>query len=176
MDDRTLRYMQRFVANVSIGSSTLRGQGRGTAAVARQWLAELDLAQFSVIHRAPFGRRLDRLTNLLRERFPAESRDNWGAARKALNIFLRDAVNNHHLRRRFAIAHIDRYLEVPLDSQVAARLGAEEEGNALPKWTTIKALKPWVNADYQTVAAAVARRRGVERVHLDLFYWRDFAS
>jgi hypothetical protein len=175
VNDRTIRYMQRFVANVSISSSTLRGPGHGTAAAAQKYLSELDLRQFSEVSGDRFARRLDRAPSRLQEQFPNGSQHNWGAARKALNIFLRDAANNHHLRLRSRIASIDRYLEVPLDSQVAARLHAEEEGQALPRWTTIKSLRPSFNAEYQAVAGSVARRMGVDRVHLDLFYWRDSA-
>ena len=37
-----------------------------------------------------------------------------GAARKAINLFLRDALYNRYLNRRFALSWIQAWIEVPL--------------------------------------------------------------
>jgi len=62
---------------------------------------------------------------------------------------------------------------VPLDSHVAAGLRAEPEGKQLVRWPRIKHLGAEVSGQYQGVASAVAKRRGVTRVDLDVFYWRN---
>jgi hypothetical protein len=61
---------------------------------------------------------------------------------------------------------------VPLDKNVATRLGTEPEGASLPRWKTIKRLKEEISLEYQAVAGKVARRKRTQRVHLDLYYWR----
>ena len=103
--------------------------------------------------------------------FPAKAR-NWGAARKAMNLYLRDVAYNVDLSEAFALSQIRSLLEVPLDKDVASGLLCEQEGTSLPKWPTIKRLEPPTSAKYQAVAGDVAKRRGVDRVDLDVYYWR----
>ena len=55
---------------------------------------------------------------------------------------------------------------------VAKALRKEEEGARLPRWRGVIHLSPDASAQYQSVAAAVAARIGICRVHLDLLYWR----
>lgn len=96
----------------------------------------------------------------------------WGAARKFLNIFLRNVVYNRYLCDEFGLEQIVPWLEIPLDSHVASGLRAERGGTRLPRWKTVIGLKPEVSRLYQDFAADVAARKGCERVHLDLLYWR----
>jgi hypothetical protein len=67
---------------------------------------------------------------------------------------------------------LENQLEVPLDSHVGKGLRSEREGANLPRWNTIKGLRPADSSAYQAVAGRVAARHGFARVHLDLEYWR----
>ena len=166
------RLMQGRIAELAIGTSTLRNQGApGVLSAARKFLKQLDLAAFRTRTPERFQARLNMTTRHLKGRLPRGAR-NWGAARKAVNIFLRDVLYNHYLRSRHALNRLEEWLEVPLDRDVAAALRGESEGAALPRWKTIKRLTPDVSRRYQSIAEVVARRKGTDRVHLDLHYWR----
>jgi putative zinc finger/helix-turn-helix YgiT family protein len=159
-------------AKLAIGPSTLRGKGtRGVAAAARLGLATIDLATLAAEDRAAFRARLREITKSLKLNLPKSGRA-WGRARKAVNIFLRDVVYNADLCNRYGLCNIREWLEVPLDSQVAEGLLSEPEGASLPRWPGVKHLRPEVSKMYQAVASAVAKRYGVSRVDLDVFYWR----
>lgn len=83
--------LQCRTAEFSIGASTLRNQGaKGVVARARALLKDLDLRLYSCKSRGAFRRQLDTDTEWIRRRLPSGAR-HWGTARKALNIFLRDA-------------------------------------------------------------------------------------
>lgn len=172
MDPRTLKELQHRTAELSIGASTLRNQGaKNVVATARSFLKRIDLSTFRGICREQFFALLDKETKRLKQCFPSGAR-NWGAARKALNIFLRDVLYNRYLCRAYSFAKLEKWLETPLDSDVATGLIDEPEGTELPRWQSIKNLTPEISNKYQTVALDVARRIGIERVHLDLIYWR----
>jgi len=113
---------------------------------------------------------LDRHTEALRRRFPLKAR-HWGAARKALNLFLMDACHNRHLYAYHKLSTIEQWLEVPLDSFVAKGLRRDIPGSLLPKWNSIKGLSKSQSDSYQESAKVAAASRGVARVHLDLYYW-----
>ena len=89
----------------------------------------------------------------LKRRLPKGARS-WGAARKALNIFLRDVLYNHYLRSHHGLDRLEDWLEVPLDRDVAVALRAESEGGELPRWKTIKRLTPDVSGRYQAHCTA----------------------
>ena len=172
MTTNPTRLMQERIAELAIGISTLRNRGApGVVSAAREFLKRLDLAAFRTGSRQRFQSRLNVATRRLKDRLPKGAR-NWGAARKALNIFLSDVLYNHYLRSRHHLDRLEEWLEVPLDRDVAAALRAESEGAAPPRWKTIKRLTPDVSRRYQAIAQVVARRRGIQRVHLDLHYWR----
>ena len=163
---------QSRTAELAIGPSTLRNQGApGVVDTARKYLMRLDLKQFNDCTQKDFQGVLDKETKKLQNQFP-EGAKNWGAARKALNIFLRDALYNHYLREHYKLQHIASWLEIPLDSHVAGRLRGEYRGSDLSKWPGIRHMDSDISDEYQCVAEQVAGRRGVARVHLDLFYWR----
>lgn len=96
----------------------------------------------------------------------------WGAARKFLNIFLRDVVYNRYLCDKYELMHIVPWLELPLDSQVASGLREEPGGGSLPRWKTVIGLEKADSQKFQAFATEVAARMGCERVHLDVIYWR----
>ena len=164
--------IQDRTAQLAIGPSTLRNQGAArVVSSARESLRRLDLCLFKVETPQAFMVLLDKETQNLQEALPRAAR-HWGAARKALNIFLRDALYNVYLSHEYGLGRLEPWLEVPLDGQVARALNREPDGGKLPRWKTIKDLDPAVSKAYQDFAMAVSQRRAVSRVHLDLMYWR----
>ena len=166
-----LHIIQRFVAESAIGPSTLRGQGaRGVLKAARRFLAELDIRTFSVTDRRSFDNRLDSYTNSLVRRLPRGAR-NWGAARKAINLFLRDAHYNQFLNRQYKLNRISRFLEVPLDAVVTRRLRELDGKSKLPQWKGLKHLTPKESATYQQFISELAKAERIHAVHLDAALW-----
>jgi hypothetical protein len=100
-------------------------------------------------------------------------KDRWGAARKAINLFLRDCTYDHHPRSHCHLGRIEPWLEVPLDSFVASALRKTRKGRNLPRWDSLIKLEPEVSRNYQEVAQAIADGKGIARVHLDLRYWTE---
>lgn len=167
--------LQVRTAMLAIGHSTLRSQGApGMVAEARRFLRNVDLHLFSVGASEQFMAVLDTQTNLLSSQFPDGGRGNWGAARKSLNIFLRDVFYCRPLCEHYKLAVFEPWLEVPLDSNVYEGLLSDTTNAAVP-WPGVKALTPAVSSKLQSTASAVAKSLGVARVHLDVRYWRKVA-
>jgi hypothetical protein len=129
------------------------------------------LTSLAVEDRSEFRVQLRGITRVLKAALPKSGRA-WGRARKVVNIFLRDVVYNADLRNHYELRRVRAWLEIPLDSHIAKGLRAEPEGAALPRWLGVKYLTPEVSKTYQGVASAVAKRYGVCRVDLDVYYWR----
>jgi hypothetical protein len=166
------RTIQSFVASDSISPSTLRGQGaKGVVAIARQYLATLDLQPFGVSSQKDFTNHLDKCTLSLQRRFPEGAR-NWGAARKAINVFLRNCYYNQFLCVQFNLHLAVAFYEVPLDSFVAGELRKFDTQNVLPKWPGVKNLDKQTSAIYQSVLGQIAIQSAIDRVHLDVFLWQ----
>lgn len=166
--------MQGRTAELAIGASTLRNQGaKGVVKKARELLKRVDLKRYSCKSHARFRAQLDRDTLWVRRNLPRGAR-HWGTARKALNIFLRDARYNSYLTKHFRLSHVEPWLELPLDSYTARGLRKEQEGVGLPRWKGVKYLNDKDNRCYQEVAAQVAKRRRTEPIHLDIIYWRRY--
>jgi hypothetical protein len=171
-EDEFLAFLQRRIANTSVGPSTVRGMGpRGTVEAARRHLVGVELRTFALASEQEFVERLDFETDRLMRKLPGEA-SRWGIARKLLNIFLRGATYNRFLCGAYDLPCAEPWLEVPLDSHVATGLREEDGGKALPPWRTVKDLDPVVSRQYQDFAAVVAKQKGIVRVHLDLLYWR----
>jgi len=161
-------------AMLAIGRSTLRKQGApGMVATARRFLRALDLSLFAVDTHERFKSVLDRQTELLASQFPDGGRGNWGAARKSLNIFLRDVVYCRLLCEHYKLAGLEPWLEVPLDRDVHKGL-LSDTPSTVP-WPGVKALTPEVSAELQNTASIVAESLQTARVHLDIRYWRSAA-
>jgi len=172
MTERELRLLRYRIAELSIGASTLRRQGaKRVVEKARAYLKRIRLRKYSVNSRSDFLAVLNAETNRLRRYLPYRAR-NWGAARKALNIFLCSTVYNRHLCGTYRLAKIERFLEVPLDSYVGKALRRSSEGASLPRWRSVKGLTKRLSDQYQTVARQIARRKKMLPVHLDLHYFR----
>jgi hypothetical protein len=158
-----------MVAIAAITPSAVRRAGSsGVAAAARDYLASLRLQRFAVSSPAQFAAALNRSTSKLEQALPTAGRS-WGVARKCLNLFLRDSLYNWYLRTNFRLDVAEPLYEVPLDSLVATRLRRLSSGHELPPWRGVKHLTPPINDIYQKAAAALAQKRGVQRVHLDLY-------
>jgi len=169
-DDR----LQARTALLAVSRSTLRNQGApGVVAAARKYLRSINLSKFSVHTRAEFEAVLEKHTRLLMRRFPKKVKENWGAARKALNIFLRDVVYLRPLSARYRLSQLTPWLELPLDRNAYDGLVEDSRrGDDIPSWPGIKALDPKVSAELQTFADTMAKRLSTCRVHLDVRYWR----
>lgn len=174
MYDKTINLLVDKIAESSIGRSTLRGQGApGVNLAARNFLKKIKLNDFSLAKtQSDFKINLDAYTKKLQRKFPENAR-NWGAARKAINLFLRSIVYNRHTCKFFKLSHIEKWLEVPLDSYVAKGLRLTNAGRELPRWKSIKSLEPDVSSEYQNVAKRVAKQLDIKRIHLDIYLWRD---
>lgn len=167
-----LRILRNRIAEAAVGPSALRNQGAsGVIRAAREYFKGLDLRAFSVSKEGDFARKLDAATVHLRKRFPRGARS-WGAARKAMNLFLRDALYNTILSQHYYLEKIEPWLEIPLDQYVAKGLHKDYRGDNLPRWPGIKNLTPGISMAFQQAAKLVAQEEGIARVHLDLFYWR----
>lgn len=171
-----LKQLQRRIAQAAIGPSSLRKQGASKViARARTFVNQIDLAQVSALNAVTFVDWLDATTDALVNKLPSGAR-HWGSARKAVNLFLRDAVYNQDLALHFQLDKVRPWLEVPLDQHVRIGLRglpeAKQLGRKLPGWTTIKKLTPEISAAYQQLACRDAENRGVCRVDVDVYYWR----
>ena len=80
----------------TIGPSRLRNHGaKGVIKAAQKYLAAVSLSRFLVQGEASFLGALDGAEEELRLSLP-QGAQHWGAARKALNLFLRDRCHDLH--------------------------------------------------------------------------------
>ena len=171
MDTAQISLLQKWIAATAVGASALRKQGaRGVIRAAQEHLASVDLKRFSTSSQNGFRCALDNETERLRQELPRNAR-HWGAARKALNVFLRDAFYNHYLRKHFSLTRAEQFYEVALDSYVVAGLKRHSLRGELPRWYGVKNLTPEVSKGYQNFALLLAKRKGIARVHLDAELW-----
>jgi hypothetical protein len=167
-----LKPLQRFVANVGITASSLRNQGaEGVVAVARNFLAELDLGRLATIELTEYPAWLEQNTTALMVVLPEGAR-RWGAARKAMNIMTTQSFLNGRLAASYRLDRLGDVMETPLDGIAAAELRKMEGGKWLPNWKGVGALTPEVSARYQGFALDVAQAKGIPRAFLDVFLWR----
>jgi hypothetical protein len=170
-----LSLLQRFAA-IGITQSAVRlgKAGKdviGMASCARGFCSNIDLENLPSPENYP--KTLDEWTAKLTSEFPKGGRY-WGTARKCINIFVRDASYNFHLRRAYPLlANLENVLEVPIDGYVAKGLLKEREASACSlSWDAIIRLTPDVHGHFQHLAQRVADRMMVDRVHLDIYYFR----
>lgn len=151
--------MQVRTAVVALGASALRGQGApGVIAAAREFLGKMDLGEFAVERESAFRLQLDAQTDRLVQAFPQAARS-WGAARKAINLFLRDALYNAYLREACNLALARNWYEIPLDSATSRGLRKQDGGDSLPGWLGVKHLTTSASDEYQRFAFDLARAR-----------------
>jgi hypothetical protein len=172
MEPEFRRALQVRTAQAAIGASALRNQGApGVVKAARDALARVKLARLAAPSQAEFAKELDRVTDQVWGKLPPPT--GWGTARKALNLFLRDVLYNTYLARDLHFARVERWLELPLDSFTIKALRRERSLERLPRWPGVATVDPETYAVFQATADDVARERGIARVHLDVFWWRQ---
>jgi len=164
--------VQRMVAVTAVGPSALRGQGAGVLGAAQRFLASMSLARIPRSSEPRFQAWLHRQTDTLLEYLPVEGRP-WGAARKAINLFLRDTLYNQYLSKGFILEKLEPWLELPLDSAVVRGLKSRAGRGILPSWPGLKHLEPDVSELFQSFATEQAFSFGIERVHLDMYLWLE---
>ncbi len=167
-----IKTLQRKVAFTAVGPSALRGQGKGVLRTSQDFLAQISLTRVPKSSAKRYQLWLDRQTELLLNILPIKNRP-WGAARKAINLFLRDALYNKYLSKQFKLQSIETWLEVPLDSAVAKGLKLHSNRGELPRWPGLKNLKPNISEGFQVFASKQAILKGIARVHLDMYLWLD---
>lgn len=165
---------------MSIGASALRNQGGKVIGPTREYLAEevsLDELREALQDEQAFKQFLKGHTTRLKRKYKLIEEPGWGAARKALNLFLRDVCYNAALAHALGLPRSEKawterlqWLEVPLDGQVAREL--RKWNKWLPAWTGIRKLDPTVSRRYQASALRLADELGTARVHLDIALWR----
>ncbi len=171
MNEEIIPWLIKQEASSAVGSSILRGQGvKGIVQQARKALMEIDSET-----EHDFLMLLEKDTKKIMKSFPLGARDNWGAARKVLNIFLRNLSYNKYSCEACKLRRIERWLEVPLDSYIARGLRKTQTAleHKLPRWHGIKRLRKEDSNKYQLVASKIAEKNGINKVDLDICYWRN---
>jgi hypothetical protein len=175
MTDNLLTILQRKVAVSAIPASAMRNQGAvGVAEAARRFLADLALSPFATTDGQLFVDQLDNATDGLRRSLPRQART-WGVARKAVNLFLRDAYYNKFLHDAYQLSIVERHLEIPLDSVIATALHNLPGGDSLSPWRGVKYLPRAQSDEYQAFAQLIADVRQLSRVHLDAALWTAYS-
>ena len=170
--DDFIKTMQRRTGVTAVGPSALRGQGKGVLKAVQLYLGSIDLTDIATTSAEQYTAWLDRHTDALLDKLPIRNRP-WGAARKALNLFMRDVLYNRYLSDHYGIRKAEHLMEVPLDSAVAKGLKKQAAHGQLPQWPGLKSLKSDCSSTYQEFAATYSRQLGVARVHLDVFLWLE---
>ena len=174
--------LHRRLSQIAIGAPAIRNQGSGgLIKILRQYFeTKVDLEHFikSVANETQYGEFLNGHTSKVLTLFP-DTAQSWGAARKGLNLFLREIIYSKFFSHRFSLPddfeefnQFVKFMEVPLDKEVAHGLIADSNGQ-VPKWINIKHLTPTLSATYQSQASIIATQENVARVNLDLKYWRS---
>jgi hypothetical protein len=171
--EKFISLVHNRIAELAVGSSALRNQGaRQVVSKSRIFLKSLRLSKFATSREITFQKQLDFSTQALLRRLPRRAR-NWGTARKALNLFLRDVLYNSYLCEHYRFKKVEKNLEIPLDRYTMGGIRKDARDNSLLRPTTIIGLTPAVSKRYQCAAKKIAEQKGISRVQLDLIYWRS---
>ena len=164
-----IQTVQDKVAISAVPPSTFRGSKAGLTAGVRNFLKRLDLSEFAVSDPKRFAARLERATSQMQLALSRQG-VTWGIARKALNLFLRDAFYNTYLRKRFKLPRAEACYEIPLDGVVAKGL-RRRFPKQLPPWPGVRPLTKKVSHVYQAAAMKEAQKMDLSPVHLDIYLW-----
>lgn len=174
MKSKLVQQMQSYVAETCIGASSIRKQGgSGLIQAARDYFRLLDLLAIPK-ETGRFNTWLDEHTDRLLLTFPDGAR-NFGAARKALNLFLRSSAYNCCLNKAFGLDAVLALLEVPVDSYAAKHL-LHHDPTVAKNWIGLKKVTKDEHCKYQTAARVLATQWGIHRVDLDVFFFRRDAG
>lgn len=190
-DDEFYYLIKVRIANTCIGPSTLRRQGipgiKGEEAIigiTRKFLKEkieLDVFFYCLKEKIEYLKALNNWTLELEKLYEKAAPDNWGAARKSLNLFFRDIVYNKFLCEKYRL-HITKndyntaieHLEIPLDRNVAEKIikNKTERIINLTRWNGIINLNKEESDKYQSEAINIAKKIKTVPIHLDLIFWK----
>lgn len=167
-----LNTIQHYLAASTIGHSTLRNQGaKGVIQAARDYLAVLDLSRFRLVSdQSSYLEVLNSITKELQAALPLGAR-HWGAARKSINLFMRETCYNRFISDEFNLARLEPWMEIPLDSLVAAELHDRPGGDILDPWPGLIRLTATTSTAYQTFARILAAETGETLPALDMRLW-----
>lgn len=166
-----MRLLQDFLAVAAPSGGALRNQEPGVLKVVQDQLAKICLSQVPSDSANSYRRWLDRHTEEMLDAMTVDVRP-WGAARKALNLFMRACICDHYLRLEYRLGGIEPLAEIPLDSIVATALKKEAGRGQLPVWPGLKRLKREQNEHFQAFAEEYSRRLALPaRVYLDNYLW-----
>ena len=168
-----IRLMQDFLAVAAPSGAALRNQERGVLKVVQNQLKTVQLRGVPFDTAVSYRRWLDRQTQKMLQAMTVKV-EPWGAARKALNLFMRSCICDHYLRSEYRLERIERLAEIPLDSIVARALKEKPGGDQLPAWPGLKWLTKDQNDRFQAFAAEYAKQRRLPAtVYLDNYLWLD---
>jgi len=164
--------LKRFTAVTAVTVQALRRQGPGVIGSIQKHLETLNLYKVgSLKDEDSFVRWLDRQTDELKTKHKVK----WGAARKALNLFLRACLYDRYLSVAFKLDRLEPWLEIPLDQVIAGQLRErtkKEKGNcSLPPWSGLSGLDHERSKQFQDFAKQSAAPQELSRVHLDVGLW-----
>ena len=166
--DAFIANVQKFTAISAVGVSALRRQGVGIIGRIQEHLGSVDLTALGQSRIEPdFRGWLDEQTRTLVRAYHVR----WGAARKALNLFLRDCLYNKYLSARYRLDHLETWMEIPLDSIVTKHLKQDAGWGRLPIWRGLRQLTETESQRFQNHANEMASRQQMARVHLDVGIW-----
>ncbi len=158
--------MRRRVGRTAVGPTTLRNMActKGKRSELLHFFQETKLPDFS---NGDYLGHLDQLT----VRLQRELEFDFGPARKALNLFIRDLFYFNITREFFGLLKCEEFLECPLDSYTMK--GIKNDAKLEIDVPTVSRLTRQQSVKFQQAAADIAIKRGTCRVHLDLIYWTD---
>ena len=155
------------IANISVGASSLRNQGRkGLVEKTRKCLKKINLSKFNKYN-------FKKLLKIETKKMMKNAELKFGSARKSLNLFLLQCSLDRCLSYYYKLNKILDQMELPLDSYTIKHLKNEAKNkHKLPKWDGIIHLKEENNVIFQEFAKVLAEDKKIPRVYLDLIYWR----
>lgn len=158
--------MQERMAFTAFGVSAMRKQLKpGVLKKLQKYCSKINLMDYGDKNYRKFDKMLTRDTNALKRK-----KAEWGSARKAINLFLRDCAYNKYLSKKYKLNKVEKKLELPLDKKVKDGLRLDV-CKKIAEWVTIKGLEHDQNTKFQKEAQEIAKIAGISRIHLDLKYW-----
>lgn len=177
--DQFNKKLINYIANYSIGTSTLRNQGAaGVIETTRNYLKNLNLNDFfkALKNKKSYFDYLEEHTKKLMNKYQGGAKGNFGAARKGLNIYFRNIMYHLNLvdNKKQFINYEDfnekiKLLEIPLDKYTSKEI---KKGTNLI-WPSIRKLDSDTNKAFQLEANKIAKLENIARVNLDIKWWRD---
>jgi hypothetical protein len=181
--------MQQYLAITTVGPSTLRNQGsKGVINAVQEYLAKNNLCDFNQINESEYLNILNKKTEELKEIIinivdenkghknkQLNGRQHWGAARKSLNLFLREIFFNKLLGHKIEIK--EEWMEIPLDSFIAKALNKASKKfyKKVITWPGLKRLDFETNRQFQMIAKDLSSKEfdNISRIRLDIRLWID---